>query len=104
MIGYVPLGMDDEYVGQYCPGVLPDIQGSLTPILVFGDTTDAKGCFKSSENPMVNMRTGSEIASFGGASIKLKASDYNSIYSQYNWFSGERVIPASLGVKYIVKY
>lgn len=90
--------MTGSYIGQNTNGVLPNITGRLgmnigyySPSGSFYVITDA-----------INI----PVATYEGRSIYdtgFNASRSSPIYGQ-GWFDGTKVVPASVGMYYIIKY
>lgn len=97
--GRTPVGMTGEYVGKSTNGVLPNITGSL-----FG----AKGGSNPSGTGAIAVYPQSYEGTYGSGGGQyynwdFNASRSNSMYGN-GWFNGEKVIPASVGMTYCIKY
>ena len=102
LIGRVPFGMDGNYVGQTTNGVLPNITGNLNGISEeFAQMGTASGAFRKENNITQNSPTFSGNGNSGV--VSFNASRSNSMYGN-GWFSGERVVPSSVGMTYCIKY
>ena len=95
--------MADEYMGQTTNGVLPNITGSINAPsnTVDGQGIGVSGAFYgtgSTSTPWyyANTHTGIQLAGFNAARS-------STIYG-HGWYSGERVVPASVGMKFVIKY
>lgn len=110
LTGRVPFGMDSSYIGQSTDGVLPNITGTWHAPSVSG----------SARPPVLNNGTGavytndgtyieSDYAVSSTNSYRsyhqqgFDASRSSSIYGN-GWFNGTRVVPASVGMTYCIKY
>lgn len=110
LTGRVPLGMDASYVGQSTNGVLPNITATW-------HTVSASG---TARQPVVYNGTGAVYtndSTYIESSYALSATNSyrcyheqgfnasrsNSMYGN-GWFSGERVVPSSVGMTYCIKY
>lgn len=96
--GRVPVGMSGDYVGQSTNGTLPNITGSIAG--AGGGNYSASGAFTSSPSNSQGWGNASGTNSFN---FSFNASRSSSIYG-YGWFGGEKVIPASVGMTYCIKY
>jgi microcystin-dependent protein len=100
--GRVPFGMFGEYIGKSTNGVLPNITGNINGISEeFAQMGTASGAFRKENNITQNTPTFSGDGNSGV--ISFNASRSNSIYGN-GWFGGERVVPASVGMTYCIKY
>jgi microcystin-dependent protein len=113
LLGRVPFGMDGQYVGQSTNGVLPNITGDFGSVtyLTKYNTNDpqmyANGAMGIVDRAALNNEY-SHVTSSQGSNRKvfgytLNAGRSNSIYAG-GWFDGTRVVPASVGMTYYIKY
>lgn len=100
LIGRVPFGMTSEYIGQSSNGVLPNITGKLANYAIQG--TDASGAFAAVDT-VSSSAYDSSNHSRQASNASFDASRSNSIYGN-GWYSGARVVPASIGMTYCIKY
>lgn len=98
LIGYLPLGMDSSYVGHVTNGVLPNILGEFYTRSV----ANPSGAFRYEASTASNP-AGSGSAATDVARVSFNAARYSSIYGN-GWYEGTRVIPASVGMTYCIKY
>lgn len=104
LTGRVPLGMDGSYVGKSTNGVLPNITGAFG---VYGQVSvicNTEGAFyfnndRNSGGTDSGWGSGSNNRGLG----RFNASRSSSIYGS-GWFDGTRVVPASVGMTYCIKY
>jgi hypothetical protein len=96
LTGRVPFGMWGEFIGQTTDGTLPNITGTAG---IYWTQAEATGAFfvdtvhKNSEKNDPH----------GHNNLGFDASRSSSLYGN-GWYSGARVIPASVGMNYCVKY
>ena len=99
LTGRVPLGMLGSYVGQSSNGCLPNITGSLT---------GAKGASNPSGTGAIAVYGRSYEGTYGSGGGQYYSWDFNAARSNSmygsGWFDGERVVPASVGMTYCIKY
>lgn len=98
LIGRVPLGMDSAYIGQVTNGVLPNILGEFYTRSV----ANPSGAFYYEASTASNP-AGTGASATTVARVAFNAGRYSSIYG-YGWYDGTRVIPASIGMTYCIKY
>lgn len=96
--GRVPFGMPSNYVGQSTEGVLPNITGQFA---TSGTNQSGSGAIWYTQ-----ASTGAQGWSGTGASNgrwDFNANRSNSMYGG-GWFEGRKVVPASVGMTYCIKY
>lgn len=96
--GRVPFGMAGDYVGQSTEGVLPNITGQFA---TSGTNQSGSGAIWYTQ-----VSTGAQGWSGTGASNgqwDFNANRSNSMYGS-GWFEGRKVVPASVGMSYCIKY
>ena len=105
--------MQGSYIGQTSNGVLPNITGDFGSVtyLTKYNTNDprmyANGAMGIVDRAALNNEY-SHVTSSQGSNRKvfgytLNAGRSNSIYAG-GWFDGTRVVPASVGMNYCIKY
>lgn len=114
LIGYLPLGMDGDYVGKTTIGALPNITGFFgsTVFCSAYNTSNpsmfGNGAFSLQDRASLYNEYG-HIAQSQGANKPAYGYEFNAarssaIYSSNTWYNGTRVIPASVGMNYCIKY
>ena len=94
--------MEESYIGQITRGVLPNIKGNIGIKNQGGaGFTDHTGAFYASFTAKYATVTGSSTEATGNAAFDAGRS--SSVYGN-GWFNGERVVPASVGMTYCIKY
>ena len=99
-VGRVPVGMDGAYVGQSTKGVLPNITA------YWGSTIaqdQSYGGAVVQDTPYNTAWWYGATAVPRGARFSFDAQRVNAIYGS-GWFDGTKVIPASVGMTYCIKY
>ena len=94
--------MSGEYIGKSQNGCLPNITGRF----VGGDVrTNIDGQPQYCDGAFTETQTPAGWAGGGNrfSQVSFDASRSSSIYGN-GWFSGTKVIPAGIGVSYIIKY
>ena len=105
--------MQGSYIGQSTNGVLPNIKGDFGSVTYLAkyNTNDpqmyANGAMGIVDRAALNNEY-SHVTSSQGSNRKvfgytLNASRSSSIYGG-GWFDGARVVPASVGMNYCIKY
>ena len=89
--------MSGSYIGKTSDGVLPNITGSIGSAESHNGVSGAfyNGSNRSGLFHRANQGT--------AADINFSASRSSSIYGS-GWFDGTRVVPASVGMNYCIKY
>lgn len=99
LIGRVPLGMVSSYVGQSSNGVLPNITGSF-----YG----GKGASNPNATGAIAVYKQSYEGIYGSGGGQYYNWDIDASRSSYiyggGWYDGTRVVPASVGMTYCIKY
>lgn len=101
--------MLNSYIGQSTKGAAPQIEGAFDFInwnpanLTVTGSFEKDGC---SQGISGGLNTGGCWGGgWGTNNRKFKASNSSNLYDNaLTWFSGERIIPASVGMYYIIKY
>ena len=99
IIGRTIFGMLGEYIGQYSSGVLPKPVITISAVVRQGTTEMSKDYGN----------TGNRIVTNTGAATTTITSLTSATVSTANmycngWFDGDRVVPASVGMMFVVKY
>lgn len=99
--GRVPFGMPSDYIGQTTEGVLPNITGTWQDYDNNNGWSEPWGAFK-----VESTTSAGEIGSDYGFYRRLISFDANRSNPMYGsgWFDGSKVIPASVGMTYCIKY
>ena len=94
-----------SYVGQTSNGVLPQLYGRVSAARQKYDEVGdfQEGVFSQSYVESQNAGFYSGRNNTGKRYIIFNANNYNSIYGS-GWFDGERVVPASIGMNYCMRY
>lgn len=100
--------MTGEYIGKITPGVLPNITGYTS--LSSNGSNDYLGGFVMTGGSLYGT---SEVSSghgqggggnhANGKRLRINASRSSSIYGN-GWYDGDRVVPASVGTLFVIKY
>ena len=96
--------MQLSYLGIVNNGMLPNITGYFT---LRGNTNTAGGCFERVANTPPAAGTGNAVET--SATFVFDANRSSVIYggdniTSHTWYSGERVIPSSVAMRYVIKY
>lgn len=104
IVGRTIFGMAGKYIGKTTQGVLPNIKGSVNNVQGAVMTIDSNygKCFN--ESYISSGWTYYNAANPGNrVNINFNAGLHNNIYGR-GWYDGGRVVPASVGMMYIIKY
>lgn len=100
--------MTGEYIGETTPGVLPNITGYTS--LSSNGSSNYLGGFVMTGGSLYGTSEVSSSSGQGGGKnhtngkrLRIDASRSSSIYGS-GWFNGDRVVPASIGLAFIIKY
>jgi hypothetical protein len=93
--------MVGEFIGKNTSGVLPNIEGGLGSAGAGAfQTRQSNGAFRSDDSYGYYIQG---KAGDGSATFSFKASWSNLIYG-HGWYDGDRVVPASVGMMFVIKY
>lgn len=110
LIGRVPFGMAGDYVGKSTEGVLPNITGKFM-IGATNNTNDYTGGILGTEGAFSSDWSASNNSLGGGSGYSTNrraifdASRSSALYNgAAGWYGGAKVVPASVGMNYCIKY
>lgn len=100
--------MSGGYIGKTTPGVLPNITG-YTSLSSNGSNNYLGGFVMTGGSLYGTSEVSSGSGQGGGGNhtngkrLRIDASRSSSIYG-FGWFDGDRVVPASIGALFVIKY
>lgn len=110
LTGRVPFGMIGDYIGKSTEGVLPNITGKFM-IGATNNTNDYTGGILGTEGAFSSDWSASNHSLGGGSGYTTNrraifdASRSSALYNgAAGWYGGAKVIPASTGMTYCIKY
>ena len=92
-----------EYIGQTVNGVLPNIYGQIDFLKSASNSSAGRNGAFSNSYTKSGANYGGGTSNYSSFVLDFNASLSNGIYGN-GWFNGERVIPASVGMLYAIKY
>ena len=110
LTGRVPFGMTGDYIGKSTEGVLPNITGKFM-IGATDNTNDYTGGILGTEGAFSSDWSASNHSLGGGSGYSTNrraifdASRSSALYNgAAGWYGGAKVVPASVGMNYCIKY
>lgn len=96
--------MGGTYRGQVTNGIIPNITGTGTLRDMFTQQFAGTGAFYNTNNTATANYAGAMQMTRAYIVFGFDASRSSSVYNNNSWFDGQRVVPSSVGMSYVIKY